>query len=118
MQGGTAIFAPDAAQFCATSGAFRIYHKNHCKGGFVLKQLLSVVLKRQADALVRLTGLCYRRGVAIESLSYVSTPQPNEMRLQAVLACGPAAASQLRRQVAKTIGVIVTEIAPYKEGGV
>ena len=82
-----------------------------------MKQLLSVVLKRQADALVRLTGLCYRRGVAIESLSYVSTPQPGEMKLLAVLACGPAAASQLHRQVAKTIGVIGTEIVPYNEGG-
>lgn len=82
-----------------------------------MKQLLSVVLKRQSDALLRLTGLCYRRGVAIESLSYVSTAQPDEMLVQAILACEQTTASQLGRQVAKTIGVCGTKISPYCEGG-
>lgn len=83
-----------------------------------MKQMLSVVLNRQADTLVRLTGLCYRRGVSIESLTYVSTPQPGEVKLQAVLTCGKATAEQLHRQVTKIIGVIGTEIAPYNEGGI
>ena len=82
-----------------------------------MKQVLSVVIKRQADTLVRLTGLCYRRGVPIESLTYMATPQPGEVKLQAVLSCGHSAAAQLHRQVAKIFGVIGTEIGPYSEGG-
>ena len=82
-----------------------------------MKQVLSVILKRQADTLVRLTGLCYRRGVAIESLSYAVTPQSGEVRFRAVLACGRPAADQLHRQIAKLIGVIGAEVVPYNEGG-
>lgn len=82
-----------------------------------MKQVLSVVLKRQADTLVRLTGLCYRRGVFIENLSYTTAPHTDEVRFRAVLACGRPAADQLHRQVSKLIGVIGAEISPYIEGG-
>ena len=82
-----------------------------------MRQVLSVVIKSQADTLVRLTGLCYRRGISIESLSYAKTTQTGEVKFRAVLACGKPAASQLHRQVAKLIGVIVTEVVPYNEGG-
>jgi len=83
-----------------------------------VRQILSVVLKRQADSLVRLTGLCYRRGVAIESLSYATSQQTGEVRFRAVLSCGRPTADQLRRQIAKLIGVVGTEIDPYNEGGI
>ena len=82
-----------------------------------MKQVLSVVIKSQADTLVRLTGLCYRRGISIESLSYVNTTQLGEVTFQAVLACGRPAASQLHRQIAKLVGVIGAEVVPYNEGG-
>ena len=82
-----------------------------------MKQILSVVLKRQADTLIRLTGLCYRKGVTIENLSYVATPSTSEVSFRAVLTCERTAANQLYRQVSKLIGVIGAEIAPYKEGG-
>ena len=82
-----------------------------------MKQILSVVVKSQADTLIRLTGLCYRRGVPIESLSYAKTSQIGEVKFQAVLACGRPAASQLHRQISKLIGVIGAEVIPYNEGG-
>ena len=80
-----------------------------------MKHLLSVVLKRQADTLVRLTGLCYRRGVSIESMSYSITAQTGEVSFRAVLACEQPTADQLHRQVTKLIGVIGAEVVPFNE---
>ena len=83
-----------------------------------MKQVISVVLKHQADSLVRLTGLCYRKGISIESLSYATMPQTGEVRFRAVLDCGRSTADQLHRHVAKLIGVIGAEVVPYNEGGI
>ncbi len=82
-----------------------------------MKQVLSVVLRNQADALIRFTGLCYRRGIAIESLSFATAPQTDEVRFRAVLLCEKSAAERLHRQIAKLIGVIFAELGPYNEGG-
>lgn len=82
-----------------------------------MKQVLSVVLKNQADILVRLTGLCYRRGVPIESLSYVPESLNGQVRFRAVLACGQPAAQRLHHQVSQLVGVVGADIAPYYEGG-
>ena len=71
-----------------------------------MKQFLSVVLKSQADTLVRLTGLCYRRGVLIESLSYATEPNSENVRIMAVLKCGRPVAEQLRRQVSNFTHVV------------
>jgi acetolactate synthase small subunit len=71
-----------------------------------VKQFLSVVLKKQADTLVRLTGLCYRRGVPIESLSYVTETENGTVRIMAVLDCGRPTAEQLRRQVSNLVNVV------------
>ncbi len=71
-----------------------------------MKQFLSVVLKKQADTLVRLTGLCYRRGVPIESLSYVTETENGTVRIMAVLNCGRPTAEQLRRQVSNLVNVV------------
>ena len=71
-----------------------------------MKQFLSVVLKKQADTLVRLTGLCYRRGIPIESLSYATENESGTVRIMAVLDCGHPTAEQLRRQVANLVNVV------------
>lgn len=71
-----------------------------------MKQFLSVVTKKQSDALVRLTGLCYRRGVMIESLSYATEPDSETVRIMAVIDCAQPSAEQLRRQVANLVNVV------------
>lgn len=76
------------------------------KGGVSVKQFLSVVLKNKSDTLVRLTGLCYRRGVPIESLSYATEPENGTVRIMAVLECGRPTAEQLHRQVSNMVNVV------------
>ena len=71
-----------------------------------MKQFLSVVLRKQSDTLVRLTGLCYRRGVPIESLSYATEPENGTVRIMAVLNCVQPTAEQLRRQVSNLVNVV------------
>ena len=82
-----------------------------------MSHVLSVVLHRQEDTLLRLTGLCYRRGVSIESLAFSQGDQAGSVRIQAVLSCEKAAADQLQRHVAKLIDVVSTEIWPNYERG-
>ena len=81
-----------------------------------MSQVLSVVLHRQEDSLLRLTGLCYRRGVPIESLAFSSSDQPGEVRIQAILSCEKSVADQLQRHIAKLIDVVNTETWPNYEG--
>lgn len=76
-----------------------------------MKQFLSVVLKKQSDTLVRLTGLCYRRGVPIESLSYASETDTGTVRIMAVLDCGRPTAEQLRRQVSNLVNVVAASLS-------
>lgn len=80
-----------------------------------MSHVLSVVLQRQEDSLLRLTGLCYRRGVPIESLAFSPSDQEGKVRIQAVLSCERPAADQLRRHVAKLVDVVSTEIWPNYE---
>ena len=109
MQGGTAVTsAPDFTLNNVKSGAF-YFIKEERK---IMQQLLSVVLHRHEDTLLRLAGLCYRRGVPIESLAYFAADRPDQVKVQAVLACEQAAALQLQRQVSKLIDVVSTEIVP------
>ena len=75
-----------------------------------MKQLLSVILHRQEDTLLRLTGICYRRGVPNESLAFSTAEQPGRVKVQAVLSCEQAAAVQLQRHLAKLVDVVSTEI--------
>ena len=77
-----------------------------------MRQLLSVVLHRQEDTLLRLAGLCYKRGVPIESLAFADAGQPGRVRVQAVLDCEHSVALQLQRHVCKLVDVVSTEIAP------
>jgi len=82
-----------------------------------MSHVLSVVLHRQEDTLLRLTGLCYRRGVPIESLAFSQGDPTGLVRIQAVLSCEKAAADQLQRHVAKLIDVVSSEIWPNYERG-
>ena len=82
-----------------------------------MSHVLSVVLHRQEDTLRRLAGLCYRRGVPIESLAFSPSDQAGEVRIQAVLSCERLVADQLRRHVAKLVDVVSTEIGPNYERG-
>jgi len=83
----------------------------------MMSHVLSVVLHRQEDTLLRLTGLCYRRGVPIESLAFSPSDQTGDVRVQAVLSCEKSAADQLQRHVAKLIDVVSSEIWPNYERG-
>lgn len=82
-----------------------------------MSHVLSVVLHRQEDTLLRLTGLCYRRGVPIESLAFSPSDASGNVRVRAVLSCEKAVADQLRRHIAKLIDVVSTEIGPNFERG-
>ena len=82
-----------------------------------MSHVLSVVLHRQEDTLLRLAGLCYRRGVPIESLAFSPSDQAGEVRIQAVLSCERLVAGQPRRHVAKLVDVVSTEIGPNYERG-
>jgi acetolactate synthase small subunit len=82
-----------------------------------MSHVLSVVLHRQEDTLLRLTGLCYRRGVPIERLAFSPSDHSGRVCIQAVLHCEHSVASQLQRHVAKLIDVVSSEILPNYEGG-
>lgn len=81
-----------------------------------MRQFLSVVLKQKADTLVRLTGLCYRRGIPIESLSYATESESGNVRIMAVLACGHPTAEQLRRQMSNYVNVVTSSLADGTTG--
>ena len=83
-----------------------------------MSQVLSVVLHRQEDTLLRLAGLCYRRGVPIERLAFSPSDQTDRVCIKAVLSCEQAAATQLQRHVAKLIDVVSAEILSNFEGGI
>ena len=76
-----------------------------------MKQSVSVVLRNQEDALVRLMGVFYRRGYVIESLSMVPG-QGDNVRLMADVSCNELEAAQLLRHVAKLVDVVATEVLP------
>ncbi len=82
-----------------------------------MSHILSVVLHRQEDTLLRLTGLCYRRGISIESLAFSPGDETGNVLIRAVLSCEKSAAEQLRRHITKLIDVISTEIRPNSERG-
>ena len=82
-----------------------------------MSHVLSVVLDRQEDTLLRLAGLCYRRGVPIERLAFSQSDQPGRVCIKAVLSCEQSVAAQLQRHVSKLIDVVSAEILPNYEGG-
>jgi len=74
-----------------------------------VKQVLSILLKNQPDALVRLIGVVYRRGFAVESLSVTPAQEPAYTCVQAVINdC--SASTQLLHQVRKLVPVVSADI--------
>lgn len=77
-----------------------------------MKQILSITLKNQPDALVRLVGVVYRRGFAVESLSVTPAPEPDYACVKAVVNdCSPASC-HLLHQIRKLIHVESAELLP------
>jgi len=83
-----------------------------------MSQMLSVVFNRQEDTLLRLTGLCYRRGVHIERLAFSPSDHSGRVCVHAVLSCEHSVAEQLQRHIAKLVDVVSAEIAPNYERGI
>ncbi|WP_170233179.1 ACT domain-containing protein [Sporomusa termitida] len=73
-----------------------------------MKQGISIILKRQGDSLVRLTGLLYRRGYVIESLSVEPDSCQGHVQVTAVVT-SQAAPRQLLSHVAKLVDVVKVE---------
>lgn len=75
-----------------------------------MKQILSITLKNQPDALVRLVGVVYRRGFAVESLSVAPALQPDYACIKAVVNdCSPPS-GQLLQQIRKLVHVESAEL--------
>lgn len=75
-----------------------------------MKQVLSILLKNQPDALVRLIGVVYRRGFAVESLSVTPAQEPTYACVQAVINDCSATSNQLLHQVRKLVPVVSADI--------
>ncbi|QJW48780.1 hypothetical protein HA075_26140 [bacterium BFN5] len=75
-----------------------------------MKQVISILLKNQPDALVRLIGVVYRRGYAVESLSVTPSQEPAYACVQAVINDCSASSSQLVHQVRKLVPVVSADI--------
>ncbi|HWR08631.1 ACT domain-containing protein [Sporomusa sp.] len=74
----------------------------------MMKQGISIILKRQGDSLVRLTGLLYRRGYVIESLSVGPDSCQGHVQVTAVVT-SQAAPRQLYSHVSKLVDVVKVE---------
>lgn len=74
-----------------------------------MKNTVTILLRNRPDALVRLTGVLYRRGCVVESLSVAPDSQPGHARVTAVIT-GQPAAEQIICQVRKLIDVVAAEI--------
>jgi len=77
-----------------------------------VKQVLSILLQNQPDALVRLVGVVYRRGFAVESLSVTQAAQPNCALVTAVVSESQPESTQLLNQIRKLVHVINAEMLP------
>lgn len=75
-----------------------------------MKQAISILLQKQEDSLVRLTGLFYRRSYLVESLSAVPTSQQGQIRVTAVISSAQETPRQLLNHVAKLIDVVSVEV--------
>ncbi len=74
-----------------------------------MKQGILITLKKQGDSLVRLTGLLYRRGYVIESLSVGPDSCQEHVQVKAVVTNCQAAPRQLYSHVSKLVDVVKIE---------
>lgn len=79
-----------------------------------MTQVISVLLQRQGDSLVRLTGLIYRRGYLVESLLAVPDGEQGCIRVRAVVSNNNKTPAQLLHNILKLVGVIHAEVRPDK----
>jgi len=77
-----------------------------------VKQMVSILLRKEDDTLVRLTGLLYRRGYLVESLSVVPDRQIGHSRVTAVVSSQRAAPRQLVNYVSKLVDVVEAKLEP------
>ncbi|EAX46494.1 acetolactate synthase, small subunit [Thermosinus carboxydivorans Nor1] len=75
-----------------------------------MKHKVSILLERQDDSLVRLTGLLYRKGYVIESLSSGPTEEQGRIRVTAVISGIQKTPRLLMSQVAKLFDVISVDV--------
>lgn len=74
-----------------------------------MKQGISITLRTQGDSLVRLTGLLYRKGYIVESLSVGPDSCHGHVQVNAVVTNSQAAPRQLYSHVSKLVGVVKVE---------
>lgn len=75
-----------------------------------MKQGISILLQRQDDSLVRLTGLLYRRGYMIESLSSFPTNEQGHIRVTAVISGSQSTPRQLLSYLSKLFDVVSVDV--------
>ncbi|SDF02476.1 ACT domain-containing protein [Sporolituus thermophilus] len=75
-----------------------------------MKHKVSILLARQDDSLVRLTGLLYRKGYVIESLSSGPTEEQGHIRVTAVISGIQKTPRLLMSQVAKLFDVVSVDV--------
>jgi acetolactate synthase small subunit len=72
-------------------------------------QTVSILLRNQEDALLRLLGVFYRRGYLIESLSMAPDCE-DHVSIIAKISCSQLEVGRLMRYVANLVDVVTTEV--------
>ncbi|HVB10991.1 MAG TPA: acetolactate synthase small subunit [Bacillota bacterium] len=73
-------------------------------------QTVALLVENHAGVLVRVAGLCSRRGWNIESLTVGPTERQDLSRMTIVLAAGPEQTGQLAAQLGKLVDVLRVEV--------
>ena len=79
-----------------------------------MKHFLSITLKNQEDVLVRFLGLCYKRMISVESLSYAPEFNTDNVRIMVIIKCSPHEAERLRLQTLRLISVVDSNVYSIK----
>jgi acetolactate synthase-1/3 small subunit len=80
------------------------------EGGPPVRQTIAALVENHAGVLVRVAGLCSRRGCNIESLTVGPSERPDLARMTIVIAGGPEQGEQMVRQLGKLVDVLHVEI--------
>lgn len=82
------------------------------RGWLRLRQTIAALVENHAGVLVRVAGLCSRRGCNIESLTVGPAERADLARMTIVLGGDPAQAEQMVRQLGKLVDVLCVEWLP------
>jgi acetolactate synthase-1/3 small subunit len=77
-----------------------------------LRQTIAALVENRAGVLVRVAGLCSRRGCNIESLTVGPAERPDLARMTIVLDGEPVQAEQMVRQLGKLVDVLRVQCLP------